>query len=58
MHVLGMESDKKLFGAVLQPMMFIAPLPPPPPPPQAHVQVAKKLKKVAIVKRCYVEDYE
>ena len=37
---------------VLQPMMSIAP------PPQAHVPVAKKLKKVVAVKRRRVEDSE
>ena len=54
-YVLGLESDKKLFDVVLQPMMSIAP---PSPPPQAYVPIAKKPKKVVAVKWRRVEDYE
>jgi hypothetical protein len=52
-HVLGMESDKKLFEAVLKPMISLAKAPPIPPAP---VLSAKKPKKAAAVKRRRVED--
>jgi hypothetical protein len=52
-HVLGLESEK-LFGIVLQHMMFIAP----PPPPRAHMPVAKKPKNVVAVNRRRVVDFE
>ena len=48
-----MEGDKKLFEAVLKPMISLAKAPPIPPAP---VLSAKKPKKAAAVKRRRVED--
>ena len=42
-HVLILESDKKLFGVVLQPMMSFAP---PPPSPQTHVPVKRDQRRL------------
>jgi hypothetical protein len=54
-HVLGMESDKRLFEAVLKPMISLGKAPPILAAPAAS---AKKPKKAPVVKRRRVEDHE
>jgi DNA modification methylase len=52
-HVVGMEGDKKIFEALLKPMISLTQSPP---IPSAPLLSAKKPKRAAAVKRRRVED--